>query len=98
MPVTAVSLEVSQIRKVYPGGVVALRDATFRIRAGERACLLGPNGAGKTTLIRLLTGGLRPTSGVARLFGIEVGAPGFLEAKRRVGIVPQLPGMYRDLR
>jgi ABC-2 type transport system ATP-binding protein len=91
-------LEVVHLGKVYRGGVVALRDATFRIRAGERACLLGPNGAGKTTLIRLLTGGLRPSAGAARLFGKEVGAPGFLEAKRRVGIVPQLPGMYRDLR
>ena len=98
MSEVTVPLEVSRIRKVYRGGVVALRDATFRIRAGERACLLGPNGAGKTTLIRLLTGGLRPTSGTARLFGREAGTAGFLDAKRRVGIVPQLPGMYRDLR
>jgi ABC-2 type transport system ATP-binding protein len=98
MSVSAVPLEVSHLHKVYPGGVVALRDATFRIRAGQRACLLGPNGAGKTTLIRLLTGGLRPTAGTARMFGMELGAAGFLEAKRRVGIVPQLPGMYRDLR
>jgi ABC-2 type transport system ATP-binding protein len=94
----AAPLEVSGIRKVYRGGVVALREATFRIRAGERACLLGPNGAGKTTLIRLLTGALRPSAGAARLFGVEAGAAGFLEAKRRVGIVPQSPGMYRDLR
>jgi ABC-2 type transport system ATP-binding protein len=90
-------LEVEGVTKVYPGGVQALRGVTFRIATGERACLLGPNGAGKTTLIRLLTGALRPTSGTVRVFGAGVEAPEFLEAKRRMGIVPQAPGMYRDL-
>ncbi len=90
-------LEVSEVTKVYPGGVQALEQVSFRISPGERACLLGPNGAGKTTLIRLLTGALRPSSGQVRLFGLGVEEPDFLLAKRRVGIVPQSPGMYRDL-
>ncbi|AKJ07778.1 ABC-2 type transport system ATP-binding protein [Archangium gephyra] len=92
-----VPLEVSSVTKVYPGGVQALDQVSFRISPGERACLLGPNGAGKTTLIRLLTGALRPSSGQVSLFGLGVEDPGFLQAKRRVGIVPQSPGMYRDL-
>ncbi|WNG61415.1 ABC transporter ATP-binding protein [Archangium gephyra] len=92
-----VPLEVSSVTKVYPGGVQALDQVSFRISPGERACLLGPNGAGKTTLIRLLTGALRPSSGRVSLFGLGVEDPGFLQAKRRVGIVPQSPGMYRDL-
>jgi ABC-2 type transport system ATP-binding protein len=92
-----VPLEVSEVTKVYPGGVQALDQVSFRISPGERACLLGPNGAGKTTLIRLLTGALRPSSGRVRLFGLGVEDPDFLQAKRRVGIVPQSPGMYRDL-
>ena len=92
-----VPLEVSGVTKVYPGGVQALDQVSFRISPGERACLLGPNGAGKTTLIRLLTGALRPSSGQVSLFGLGVDAPDFLLAKRRVGIVPQSPGMYRDL-
>jgi ABC-2 type transport system ATP-binding protein len=90
-------LEVSEVTKVYPGGVQALDQVSFRISPGERACLLGPNGAGKTTLIRLLTGALRPSSGRVRLFGLGVEDSDFLQAKRRVGIVPQSPGMYRDL-
>jgi ABC-2 type transport system ATP-binding protein len=90
-------LEVSEVTKVYPGGVRALEQVSFRIAPGERACLLGPNGAGKTTLIRLLTGALRPTGGRVRLFGLGVEDADFLQAKRRVGIVPQSPGMYRDL-
>lgn len=92
-----VPLEVSGVTKVYPGGIQALDQVSFRIARGERACLLGPNGAGKTTLIRLLTGALRPSSGRVSLFGLGVEDPDFLGAKRRVGIVPQSPGMYRDL-
>ena len=90
-------LEVSGVTKVYPGNVRALDQVTFTIAPGERACLLGPNGAGKTTLIRLLTGALRPSRGQVRLFGRGVDDADFLLSKRRVGIVPQLPGMYRDL-
>jgi ABC-2 type transport system ATP-binding protein len=90
-------VEVWQAGKVYPGGVRALDDATFSIAPGERACLLGPNGAGKTTMLRLLVGALAPTRGVVRLFGHTAGEPGFLAAKRRVGVVPQNPGMYRDV-
>jgi ABC-2 type transport system ATP-binding protein len=91
-------LEVTHVIKDYPGNVRALDRVSFRIAPGERACLLGPNGAGKTTLIRLLTGALSPSSGQVRLFGLGVENDAFLEARRRVGIVPQLPGMYRDLR
>ncbi|MDP3274500.1 MAG: ABC transporter ATP-binding protein [Deltaproteobacteria bacterium] len=75
----------------------ALDGAQFRVRAGHSACLLGPNGAGKTTLIRILTGALAPTSGHALLFGARSGDPRWETHRRRVGVVPQLPGMYRDL-
>jgi ABC-2 type transport system ATP-binding protein len=91
-------IEVHACTKVYPGGVRALDDASFAIASGERACLLGPNGAGKTTIIRLLTGALQPTSGTTRIFGAAAHEPQFLAAKRRIGVVPQSPGMYRDLK
>ncbi len=89
-------IELEDATKIYGGGRPALDAASFTIARGERACLLGPNGAGKTTLIRLLTGALRPTRGSARLFGLAAHEPTFLVAKRRVGIVPQAAGMYRD--
>src|SRR5512133_419051 len=92
----AAPIEVEQVTKTFPG-VTALSEVSFRIADGERACLLGPNGAGKTTLIRLLSGALRATAGAVRLYGAEVDSPQYLDAKRRVGIVPQSPGMYRDL-
>lgn len=75
----------------------ALDGASFVVKSGRRACLLGPNGAGKTTLIRILTGALAPTSGEARVFGATPTEPAWGVSRRRVGVVPQLPGMYRDL-
>ena len=97
MPDAQVPLEVSEVTKVYPGRVQALARVSFQLASGERTCLLGPNGAGKTTLIRLLTGALLPSSGRVRLFGLGADHPDFLSARRRVGIVPQSPGMYREL-
>ena len=75
----------------------ALNGARFTVPQGQRTCLLGPNGAGKTTLIRILIGAMSPNSGRAALFGAEPSSPDWLNARRRVGVVPQLPGMYRDL-
>jgi ABC-2 type transport system ATP-binding protein len=93
-----VTLVFEHVSKRYRrNGPLALDDVTWSIAAGARACLLGPNGAGKSTSIRLLEGALRPTSGRVALLGAEVDGPGYLAARRRTGIVPQGPGMYRDL-
>jgi ABC-2 type transport system ATP-binding protein len=80
------------------GAVRALDEVSFTIAPGERACLLGPNGAGKTTMLRLLIGALSPTRGTVRLFGRRAADADFLASKRHVGIVPQSPGMYRDVK
>ncbi|MGE0791803.1 MAG: YhfC family glutamic-type intramembrane protease [Sandaracinaceae bacterium] len=90
-------IELALASKSYPGGVRALSESTLVIEPGTRTCLLGPNGAGKTTTIRLITGGLVPSSGHAWLFGKSTHDADFLAAKRRLGIVPQQPGMYEDL-
>jgi ABC-2 type transport system ATP-binding protein len=52
--------------------VVAVEDISFEIRDGELFGLLGPNGAGKTTTVKMLTTLLIPTSGTAKLFGLDV--------------------------
>lgn len=90
-------IQVDNLEKVYPGGIKALRGACLSVARGERACLLGPNGAGKSTLIRILGGVLSPTAGSASLLGTKTNDSSFKEAKRRVGIVPEGPGMYDDL-
>ncbi|HET7421288.1 MAG TPA: ABC transporter ATP-binding protein [Candidatus Dormibacteraeota bacterium] len=83
--------------KRYPKGTLAVDNVTWSIATGARACLLGPNGAGKTTCIRLLEGALEPTSGTVELLGSRVADEGYLDARRRTGIVPQGPGMYTDI-
>ncbi|MCL2582909.1 MAG: ABC transporter ATP-binding protein [Streptosporangiales bacterium] len=67
-------VELSKVRKVYPGpgasgGHVALEDVTFEVARGEFVCVVGPSGAGKSTLLRCLTGLAAPTSGEARFGG-----------------------------
>jgi ABC-2 type transport system ATP-binding protein len=83
--------------KRYRSGVLALREVAWSIPIGARACLLGPNGSGKTTSIRLLEGALQPTTGWVSLLGTPVNGPGYAEARRRTGVVPQNSGMYSDL-
>jgi ABC-2 type transport system ATP-binding protein len=65
-------IEVRKLRKVYPGGVEAVKDLDFDVAPGEVFGLLGPNGAGKSTTIGMLTTTIRPTSGTAQLAGFDV--------------------------
>lgn len=50
--------------------IVAVRDVSFEVDAGETVAFIGPNGAGKSTTIKILTGILHPTSGEARVLGL----------------------------
>jgi ABC-2 type transport system ATP-binding protein len=78
------------------GRQTALLDVSLRLLSGEVLGYLGPNGAGKTTTLRILMGFLRPTSGTARLFGLDAwrDAP---EVHRRVGYVAGDIALYDRL-
>jgi simple sugar transport system ATP-binding protein len=55
-------IELDRVSK-YFGSVIALKEVSFDVRAGEVHCLLGDNGAGKSTLIKILSGVHRPDEG-----------------------------------
>jgi len=71
------------------GGLTALEDISLEIEEKEIVGVIGPNGAGKSTLIRLLSGTLAPTRGVARLFGQDLSRIPRRQVARRLAVVPQ---------
>jgi ABC-2 type transport system ATP-binding protein len=66
--------------------VQALADVSLTVASGEIACVMGPNGAGKSTLVRILGGLLLPSSGRARVAGVDV-ASGDAAFRRRVAFI-----------
>lgn len=78
------------------GTVTAIEDVTFEVRKGEVLGFLGPNGAGKTTTMRILAGYFPATLGRAVVAGFDVFEQP-LEAKRRVGYMPEHPPLYTEM-
>ena len=64
-------LELDNITK-YDGNIIALRDVSTHVNAGEVTCVLGDNGAGKSTFIKILAGVHQQSEGTIRLNGEEV--------------------------
>ncbi len=90
-------LSARNISKSF-GGVRALKDVSFELRAGEVHALVGENGAGKSTLIKILTGAHRPDRGSLELSGHTAGPLDPLSA-RCLGIaaIYQQPALLPDL-
>jgi ABC-2 type transport system ATP-binding protein len=86
-------LEIDRISKRY-GNVIALREMTFSVRAGEMFGFVGSNGAGKTTTMRIALGVLAADSGEVRWNG----APLDLDTRRRIGYMPEERGLYPKMR
>jgi ABC-2 type transport system ATP-binding protein len=69
---------------------------TFGVEKGEVFGVLGHNGAGKTTLVRLINGVLAPTSGSARVFGLDAATQGS-EVRKQTGVLTETPSLYERL-
>jgi sodium transport system ATP-binding protein len=88
-------IEVRNLHKRF-GSVIAVDDVSFCANDGVVTGLLGPNGAGKTTTLRMLTTLIAPDRGIALIDGLSV-AEHPVEARRRIGVLPDARGLYPRL-
>ena len=82
------AIEVNKLRKVYEGGLEALKGIDLAIPEGSFYGLLGPNGAGKTTTIGIITGLVHLTSGTASVMGYDTILE-YRKSRRLIGLSPQ---------
>jgi ABC-2 type transport system ATP-binding protein len=88
-------IEASHLSKFYRE-FAAARDVNFSISRGEVVAFLGPNGAGKSTTMKLLTGYLSPSEGVARIAGHDM-ATDRIAGARRLGYLPENGPLYAEM-
>ena len=88
-------LQTQRLTKHY-GDFVALRDLDLEVRPGEVFGFLGPNGAGKSTMIRTILDEIRPTSGTARILGLDSHRD-IAEIRRHIGYLPSDLALYPNL-
>lgn len=80
----------------YFGNFAAIRDVSFKVYQGEVVAFLGPNGAGKSTTMKILTGYLAPSAGVARIAGHDMSVDR-LAGSARLGYLPENGPLYLDM-
>jgi len=89
-------LEVSALTKHF-GGLRAVH-LSLAVEAGELRCLIGPNGAGKSTFFRIVSGGMRPSSGTVRFRGRDItGWAAFRIARLGISIKFQVASVLEEL-
>ncbi|MBI2712707.1 MAG: ATP-binding cassette domain-containing protein [Bdellovibrio sp.] len=88
-------IQVSHLTKFY-GPRPAIQDLNFSVNRGEIVGFLGPNGAGKSTTMKILTGFMPASDGIAKIAGFDVfDQP--TEVKRNVGFLPENPPVYTEM-
>lgn len=88
-------IHIENLTKYY-GKNCAVNNVSFDIGAGEVVGFLGPNGAGKSTTMNILTGYLSSTAGKCMIDGIDI-LENPIEAKKRIGFLPEVPPLYPDM-
>lgn len=89
-------ISVQHLTKKY-GSITAVNDISFEVEKGEIVGFLGPNGAGKSTTMKILTGYLPATHGKATVAGFDIFEES-VEARRRLGYLPENTPLYVDMR
>lgn len=91
-------LEVRNLTKVFPNGVVALKDVSFTVEEGEFLAVIGLSGSGKSTLLRCINRLIEPTSGQVIWNGIDITAASGKELRRirrQIGMIFQQFNLVR---
>ena len=88
-------IKVENLSKAF-GAKVAVDDVSFTVERGEILGFLGPNGAGKSTTMRMITGYIPPTAGVAYVGDHDI-TENPIEAKRLIGYLPESAPLYTDM-
>jgi iron complex transport system ATP-binding protein len=86
-PLHVLELEQVDVRR---GGSLLLEEIDWTVQSGEHWVIVGPNGSGKTTLVRIASAQLRPSDGVVRVLGQQLGRFPLAELRRRIGYVDPL--------
>ena len=93
------AISIQHLTKVFPipfkrAKVVAVRDLSLTVEAGQVYGLLGPNGSGKSTTMKIVLGLVSPTSGRTEIFGRDSAE---VESREDVGFLPENPYFYKFL-
>jgi ABC-2 type transport system ATP-binding protein len=94
-PPTPYVIETQDLSKMYKN-IQALKALNLKVHQNSIFGFLGPNGAGKTTTIKLLLGLIRPSSGSATVFGMDIVSQS-VDIRARLGYLPQEPHFYEDM-
>ena len=86
-------IRAEELRKTY-GDFPAVVGSDFTVDRGEIFGIVGPNGAGKTTTLKMLSGLVEPTDGIAEVAGYDAGDP---EMRRNLGFLPEESPLYEDM-
>jgi osmoprotectant transport system ATP-binding protein len=90
----AAPIRLEAVRKVYPGGFVAVDELSLDIPAGELVVLVGPSGCGKSTILRMVNRLVEPTAGRIVLGEEDVTHADPVQLRRRMGYVIQHVGLF----
>lgn len=89
-------ITTAHLTKKYPGRI-AVNDISFEVHPREVVGFLGPNGSGKSTTMRILSGFLAPSGGIARVAGFDVTRHP-MEVRKRIGYLPENCPLYPEMR
>lgn len=88
-------IEINKLTKFY-GKIIGIKDVSFNVTNGEIFGFIGPNGAGKSTTIRTLLNFLFPTSGSAKIFGLDI-VKNSADIKKSIGYLPAESNYYHKM-